>query len=58
MVFGKRSRGRKKTRLTNKMNERLGLTITEAITTAEDREKWRTIVYAAIAIREAECSDR
>ena len=58
MVFGKRSRGRKKTRLTNKINERLGLTITEAITTAEDREKWRTIVYAAIAIREAECSDR
>ena len=53
MVFGKRSRVRQKTRLTNTINEMLGLTITDAITTAENREKWRTIVYAAIAVREA-----
>ena len=58
MVFGKRSRGRQKTRLTNTVNERLGLTITEAITTAQGRDKWRTIVYAATAVREAECSER
>ena len=58
MAFGKRSRGWQKTRLTNTINERLGLTKTEAIRTAQDREKWRTIVYAATAVREAECSDR
>ena len=33
MVFGKRSRGRKK-RMTNAIKEKLGLTMTEAITTA------------------------
>ena len=32
--------------------------MTEAITTAQDREKWRNIVSAATAVREAECSDR
>ena len=53
-----RSRGRQKTRLTNTINERLGLTINEAITTAQDRDKWRTIVYAATAVREAECSEQ
>ena len=58
IVFGKRSRGRQKTRLIDTINERLGLTINEAITTAQDRDKWRTIVYAATAVREAECPDR
>ena len=58
MVFGKRSRGRQKTRLTNTINERLGLTINEAVITAQDRDKWRNIVYAAIAVREAECSEQ
>ena len=58
VVFGKQSRGRQKTRMANTINEKLGLTINEAIATAQDREKWRTIVYAAIAVREAECSDR
>ena len=49
MVFGKRSRGRQKTRLTNTINERLGLTMNEAITTAQDRDKWRIIVYDTTA---------
>ena len=39
MVFGKRSRGGQKTRMTNTINEKLGLTMNEAITTAEDRGK-------------------
>ena len=42
----------------NTLKEKLGLTITEAITTAQDREKWKNIVYAATAVREAECSKR
>ena len=58
VVFGKRSRGWQKTRLTNTINERLGLTMTEAIRTGQDRGKWRKIVYAVTAVREAECSDR
>ena len=58
MVFGKRSRGRQKTRLSNIITERLGLSMIEAITTAQDREKWRTIVYAATAVREAECPEQ
>ena len=58
MVFGKRSRGRQKTRMTNTIKEKLGLTMTDAITTAHDREKWRNIVYATTAVREAECSER
>ena len=41
MVFGKRSRGRQKTRMTNTIKEQLGLTMSEAIATAQDREKWR-----------------
>ena len=32
-VFGKRSRGRQKTRMTNTIKEKLGLTMTEAIKT-------------------------
>ena len=55
MVFGKHSREQQKARLTNIITERSGLTMIEAITTAHDREKWRTIVYAATAIWEAEC---
>ena len=39
ILFGKRSRGRQKTRLTNTIRVKLGLTMTEAITTAQDREK-------------------
>ena len=58
MVLGKRSRGRQKTRMTDTIKEKLGLTVTEAITTAQDREKWRSIVYAATAVREAQCSER
>ena len=58
IVFGKLSRGRQKTRLTNIINERQGLTMTEAITTSQDREKWRIIVHAATAAWEAEYSDR
>ena len=58
MVFGKRSRGRQKKRMTNAIKEKLGLTITEAIATAQDREKWRNIVHAATAVREAECSEQ
>ena len=42
--------------MTNAIKEKLGLTMTEAITTAEDREKWKNIVYAATAFQEAECS--
>ena len=49
MVFGKRSRGRQKTRMSNAIKEKLGLIMTEAIATAQDREKWRNIVYAATA---------
>ena len=49
MVLGKRSRGRQKTRMTNTIKEKLGMTMTEAITTAQDRVKWRNIVYAATA---------
>ena len=58
MVFGKRSRGRQKTRMTNTIKEKPGLTMSEAIATAQDREKWKNIVYAATAVREAECSER
>ena len=58
MVFSKRSRGRQKTRMTNTIKEKLGLTMSEAIITAQDREKWKNFVYAAIAVREAECSAR
>ena len=58
MVLGKRSRGRQKTRMTDTIKVKLGLTVTEAITTAQDREKWRSIVYAATAVREAQCSER
>ena len=58
MVFGKRSRRRQKTRMTNTINEKLGLTMSEATATAQDREKWKNIVYAATAVREAECSER
>ena len=46
MVFGKRSRGRQKTRMTNTIKEKLGLTMTGAIRTAQNREKWKNIVYA------------
>eukprot|EP00794_Sanderia_malayensis_P019308 gene19308-21232_t len=58
MVLEKRSRGRQKTRMTDTIKEKLGLTMTEAITTAQNREKWRNIVYAATAVREAERSER
>ena len=58
MVFGKRSRGRQKTRMTNTIKEKLGLTMSDAIATAQDREKRKNIVYAATAVREAECSER
>ena len=58
MVFGKRSRGRQKTRMTNTNKEELGLTMTEAITTAQDIEKWKNIVYAATAVGEAKCSEQ
>ena len=37
MVFGKRSRGRQKTRMPNTIKEKVGLTMIEAITTAQDR---------------------
>ncbi len=39
MVVGIRSRGRQKTRMTNAIKEKLGLTITEAIKTVQDRKK-------------------
>ena len=58
IVFGKRSRGWQKTRMTNAIKEKLGLTMSEAIATAQDREKWKSIVYAATAERETECSER
>ena len=58
MIFGKRSRGRQKNGLTNTINERLGLTMTEAIATSQDGGEWRKIVYAATVVQEAECSDR
>ena len=31
--------------------------MTEAITTAQDREKWRNIVYFTTAVRDPECPD-
>ena len=58
VVFGTRSRGRQKTRVTNTIKEKLGLTMTEAITTAQDRAHWKNIAYAATAVREAEFSER
>ena len=58
MVFGKRSRERQKTRMTNAIKDKVGLTMTEAITTAQGKEKWRNNVYAATAVREAECFER
>ena len=58
MVFGIRSRGRQKTGMTNTIKEKLGLTITEAFTATQDKEKWRNIVYATTAIREAEFCER
>ena len=58
MVFGKRSRGWQKTRMTNTIKEKLGMTLTESITIAQDREKWKNIMYNATAVREAECSER
>ena len=58
MVFGKRSRGRQRTRMTNTIKEKQGMTLTGSITIAQDREKWKKIVYAATAVREAECSER
>ena len=51
IAFGKRSQGRQKTRMTNTIKEKLGLTMSEAITTAKDREKWKNIVYATTAVR-------
>ena len=57
MVFGKRSQGRQKTRMTNTIKEKLELTMSEAIATAQDREKWKNIVYAATTVREAACSE-
>ncbi len=57
MVVGIRSRGRQKTRMTNAIKEKLGLTITEAIKTVQDRKKWNNIGYAATAVKEAECSE-
>ena len=44
--------------MTNTIKEKLGLTMSEAIATAQDREKWKNIVYATTAVREAECSER
>ena len=57
MVFGKRSRGRQKTRMTNTIKETLGLTLSEANTTAQDREKWKNIVYTATAVGETVLND-
>ena len=51
IVFGKRSRGRQKSRMTNTIKEKLGLTMSEAITTAKDIEKWKNIVYATTVVR-------
>ena len=39
MVIGIKSRGRQKTRMTNAIKEKVGLTITEAIKTVQDRKK-------------------
>ena len=33
--------------MTNTIEEKLGLTMSESIATAKDREKWKNIVYAA-----------
>ncbi len=53
MVVGIKSRGRQKTRMTNAIKEKVGLTITEAIETYQDRKKWNNIGYAATAGIEA-----
>ena len=64
MVFGKRSRGWQKTRMTNTIKEKLGMTLTESIILAQDKEKWKNIVYALFhlkmttAVWEAKCSEQ
>ena len=57
-VFGKRSRAWEKTRMTNTIKKKLGLTMIKAITTAQDREKWKSMVYFATEVWEAKRSER
>ena len=57
MVFGKRSRGWQKARMTTTMKEKLGLTMTEGIRTAQYREKRKNTAYAATAVQETLCSE-
>ena len=39
------------------IEEKIGIIMTEAIMTAQDRKKWRNIVYDTPAFLEAELSD-
>ena len=51
MVFGKRKRGRQKTRVTDGIVVLTEMKLTEAITAARDRDKWRLPAHDATAGR-------
>ena len=51
MVYGKRSRGRQKTRITDTIRERLCIPISLAFKKAQNRSEWRKIIYDATAVR-------
>ena len=55
MVFGKRSRGRQKTRMTNTIKEKLGLRPLQQLRTERNGE---TLCFAATAVWEAKCSEQ
>ena len=51
MVFGKRKRGRQKTRVTDGIVTLTNMTLTRAIAAARDRVKWKELVHDATAGR-------
>ena len=50
-VYGTRTRGRPKTRLSDNIKEMCGLTMVELERKAQDRNEWRCFVQRATAVR-------